>query len=428
MRVTGRTIVALLWAGLVVAAAAQEGPAQRREAKIGESAPEIEATFTNTEGDVSIEKYKGRIVLLFFFKTTDSASMDEAVPILNEVHKDQGRNVVIIGLTPESRQDAESIVGGKEIRFIVGYESQADQSYSVPGYPWIYMVDTMGVVANRFHPLDQLEDKLQAQMNKTPPAGADTKSLQNRYTRARTAYNDSEFGKAYTLAKDVRNVVDAESSLGKMTAKLLEEIEEKAKRWLDEAKQAAEKDDFTKACRILAEISVRFEGTDLAGDAENEIGRLMGNREVKPKIRKALNNAKGELLNDQAADREAGGRFLEAIKLYRQATEEYPNTDAADVADQAIERISDDPRAQKIIKKRRAEEDADRWLDIADRFSKVEMYSKAREYYQRVIDVHPTTRAGSKARERLAALPEDEPEEEVEETEEIVEEDSEVQS
>lgn len=386
-----------------------------REAKLEEPAPEIRAeSFLNAEGHVALDKYRERIVVLFFFRADDSASV-EALPILNRVHKELGpRGVVVIGLTPEKKEKAESIVKGKEVQFIVGFGAETEQSYKVTSFPLIYLIDTAGILVNRFHPLENLEDKLQSQIARTPPAGADIKSLQNRFAQARTALGNKEYGRAYTLARDVEKLADKESALGKAVAALIAELNEAARKWLEEAKEAAKGSDYAKACRVLSELSVRFAGTDIGGEADNEIARLMGNRDVKPQIRKALDNAKGQLLNDQAADHEASGRFLEAIKLYRQASEDYPGTEAAEAADKAIERIAGDPRAQEIIAKRRAEEDADRWLDIADRFAKVEMYGKAREFYQRILNDHPETRAASKARERLARLPEAEPSEELE--------------
>lgn len=431
MRATVGTILTVFLAGLAVPAVAQRGapgqpqPQQEQqegdkeklwEAKIDEPAPPIKAaSFMNIDGDVSLERFKNRIVVLFFFRTDDSPSMDEAVPLLNRLHKEMGsQGVVIIGLTPEKKEKAESIIKGKQIKFAVGFEAKYDETYKPPGPPYVYLITPTSKVANRFHAGDDLEGKLKTQLRQTPPEGADTKSLQNRLRRARQALNDKQIGKAHTLAKDVSTLVEKESSLGRRVADLMEKIDEAAQKWLEEAKASAKAKDHDKAVQILAELSVRFEGTKIGGDADDEIGRLLADREVKPKVKKAKDNAKGELLNDQAADSEASKRYLEALKDYRAVTEKYSNTEAAKTAEDAIERINSDPSAQQIIANLRADEQADRWLDIADRFAKVEMHGQAREYYQRIVEVYPTARATAKARERLEKLPEEEPDDQSE--------------
>jgi tetratricopeptide (TPR) repeat protein len=165
-------------------------------------------------------------------------------------------------------------------------------------------------------------------------------------------------------------------------------------------------------CQILAEISVRFAGTEVAVSADDERGRLMGDGKVKPKMLKAIENAKGGLLNDRAAESETTGRYLESLKLYRTVTEDFPDTDAARTASESLDRLTADPKVQDTIRGLRATEEAERWLDIGDRFAKIEMYGKAREYYQRVLDTHPGTQAAPKAQERLARVPEEKSDEE----------------
>lgn len=417
MRAVQWLLIGLLLTGwLVVPVQAQDNNDEESEepkpvAKIGEPAPEIEAEFTNADGDVSIEKYKGRIVLLFFFRTDDAASM-EAFAILNGIHKKFGnRGVVIIGMTKEERDTAEGLVNGKKAEFIIGYKAENDESYKVAAVPEVYMVDTRGVLTNRFHPADQFEDRLLAQFEMTPPAGADLEALEAKFGRARKWYHGKEYGKAFTLLKELGDVVDNSSTLGGSVSKLKDDVESASKDWLEEARTAIRTEKFEVAARILAELSVRFRGEEVADDAENEIGRVMGRREAKNIMKTALENAKGEVLNDEAANYEAVRRFLEARRLYRQTSEEHPDTQAAKVAEEAIERINADPVALEIIKKHRADAQASRWLDIGDRYAKVEMYTDARDYYQRVVDEYPTTRAGSQAKERLRELPEEEPEE-----------------
>jgi tetratricopeptide (TPR) repeat protein len=246
-------------------------------------------------------------------------------------------------------------------------------------------------------------------MRRTPPAGADPEALKARFNLAKQALDGKEYGRAYSLAKDVGTLLEKDNPIGQSATKLMEQVQEAAKKWLEEAQEAIKAKDYDKACRILAEITVRLEGTPVAADASKEVARLLGDRELKPKIRKALDNAKGLVLNDQAAMQESAQRFVDAVRIYRETANTYPDSDAAAAAEKAIERISVDPKTKQAIAAMRTEDEADRWLDLGDRLAKVKLYAKAREYYGNILEKHPDSRAASKAKDRLAKLPPDEP-------------------
>jgi peroxiredoxin/tetratricopeptide (TPR) repeat protein len=390
---------------------------------IGERAPELAAAgWANYSGTPKLDRFRGHVVVLFFFRSDDASG--DAISTLNDANQTFSRlGVVFIGLTPQKKEQAETLVKGKDVKFIIGYGVDTAGRYEVSAYPKVYLLDTDGVLVQRFHPGDDFEDRLRSQLRKTPPTGADEEGLSRRLEQAKTALKDEAYGKAYTLAQDVNKLADKDSALGKAAADLMKKIEDAARKWLEEARTAAKtaaapntKDADReaandKACRILAELSVRFSGTDVGKQADDEIGRLMGDARLKTKLRTALDSTRGELLNEQAAEEEANGRYLEAFRLYGTVTEEHPDTNAAKTADQALDRLRTDPKLKETIKNLRADDEAERWLDIGDRFSRLEMYGKAREYYERIVALHPSTAAGPKAKERLARLPEEKPEE-----------------
>lgn len=435
-----RILAWLLVGGLTAAALAQGGgrqggrPASGQEDKeedttgprivaIGELTPELSAGgWVNHAGTPRLERFRGRVVVLFFFRT-DGASLDFIAP-LNDLYKKFSRQgVVIVGLTPQKKELAERLIKDKEIKFVVGYGADVTERYEVSAFPRVYLLDTVGRLASRFHPADELETRLRTQLRRTPPTGADSSALTRRLEQARTALRDNKYGVAYTLAQDVTKLAERDSEPAKAAAELLKKIEDAARKWLDEAKAAAgEAGDpgmkdadkearYDRASAILAELSVRFAGTDLGQQADDEIGRLMGDARLKTRLRTALSNARGQLLLGVAAEEEAGGHYLEALRLYRGVTEEFPDTEAAQAAGGALERLRSDPKLRESIKDARADDEAERWLDLADGFAKLEVYGKARELYERVVSQHGGTPAATRARERLVRLPEEEVEE-----------------
>lgn len=396
MRVTVRIALFACVGALVSAAAGQ---------KVGSAAPDINTpNYFGTEDHLSLTKFKGKIIVLLFWRSTDSASTD-ALTALNKIHKTYGRRgVVVLALSPEDKEQVETTAKGKNVEYSYGYGGDVDKLYEVRSFPQAFLIDTRGIVVWRGHPQDDLEERLKQQIQKTPPAGSDPEALKQRYTLAQKAYGNGEITKAYTIAKDVSAVAGKEG-IGDKANTLLENIDKAAKKWLEEARDAVKAEKYDEGCRKLAELSVRFAGTELGKQADDEIGRLQGDAKTKGPMRKALENARGQFKNDQAADAEGTKQYGEALAIYREVTEKYADTDAGKAAKEAVERIHGDPTVQAQIKTLRAGEEADRWLDLGDRFAKVEMYDLARDRYEQIVKAHPQTEAAKKAKQKLEKLP-----------------------
>ena len=411
MRTTFAKLVPVMLVMLAITAQAQR---YEPRAIIGEPAPDLRyrednRTQENDEGESLLEKHlRKSIVVLFFYRPKEVAST-EAFPVMKKLWEDyHEKGVVIIGMSPNKKEDVESIMREHEVPFDTFYGGGAHFIYGVPSFPHVYLIDTSGILVSRFSPLDNLEERVATQLRKTPPAGADREAQAERLAKARTAQAGKDYGRAYAYAKDVQYLAGKDSPLGTEAGDLIKELEKVGKEWLEEAREKARAEDYKEACRILAELSVRFAGTDLGSDADRENSRLIGDQEMKPIVRKAIDNAKGWVQNDLAADHEAGKRYMEAIRVYRDVLDKYPDTEAATAAEKGIDRITNDPQAKETIAAQRTEDQADRWLDIGDRFVRAEMFEKARAYYELLCNTYPDSRAAAKAKERLEKLPEPE--------------------
>lgn len=413
---SGRVRVAgiVLASALAGSALAQYGPPKPI---IGERAPDIRFTDSDSKfteerdkGISLLERYADRIILLFFFRTDDPASV-EALPLMKELQgKLGGKGVVFIPVTSEKKETAETAFKARDMGFEFAIFGNLHVFYGVSAFPRVYMIDTNGILADHFHPADRMEERILAQMRRTPPPGADPQTFHRWLQQARTAVSEKRYGRAYTYARDVRSLTDNADALHKEAEELVKSIEESTKTWLEEARTAANGKEYDKACDILAEVSIRFEGTDLGAEADREISRLMGDGTLKPKLNRAKEEAKGDLRNASAAELLITKRYYEALKAYRAVSETYPDTKAAAEAEKVIDKINDDPEAQALIKKARAEEEADRWLDIGDRYARARLYSKAREYYEKIRQTHPNTPSAARVEQRLKDLPqEDQP-------------------
>jgi tetratricopeptide (TPR) repeat protein len=392
--------------------------------KVGEPAPELpyrpddERNRERESERFAISELRGRIAVLFFFRSTNPESID-AMPILagiQRAHRTEGVRVVL--LTPEKKEKVQGTLTAQNLEEVsLFHGADISDLYQVVSYPYVFIVDPAGIITWKGHPLDDLAARVKEQIRKTPPIGADQEALTARLSRAEGLLAKGEPGRAFTLTMKVLRVTEAGSPLHERAKGLKEKLLEAGKKWLEECRSAYRDGDHKKACRIAAEVSVRFqtdarEGPEkeLVAEADTEIGRLRGDLNTKDMVMKAVENARAEIKNDEAAELEANKEYLPALRLYRQVMDDFPKTEAGKAAREALERIQADPKIQALIRRERSEAQAQRWLGIAERYERVRMFAQAREQYQKIINEHPRSAAAARAKEALRKLPKDEAE------------------
>lgn len=380
---------------------------------IGAKAP----LWDEVRGDIRIEqdqipRFRDKIILLLFWRTNNAESL-EALDTLAAIHDDFSKlGVTVIGIVPEPHDRVQPIVEGRKVPFQVvprnndGRGRGLEWLYSVSSYPRVYLIDTNGIITWVGHPDDDLEDRVRKQMSRTPPAGATSKLTKDRMARAEAALKKDDVVRAFTHAKSVRDAVERDSAPFNAAKALMEKCEEAAKELVKSAAEHFRAEEFQKAADIVCQIAVRMEGTDVAKQAESEIARLRGHVRAKDFVKKGLDNAKGEILNDEAAEFETLDQFPDALRLYEEVSDKYKDTPAAKHAEAAIKRFREDPTTSKRINERRASEDAERWIDIGDRYRKLALNVLARRYYNEVIKQYPDTEVAKLAKDRLKGLPE----------------------
>jgi hypothetical protein len=296
--------------------------------------------------------------------------------------------------------------------------------------PYVALVDPRGVLVWRGVPDDRLEQRLADLIERSKPPLGDQRWLDRRYRKAERFLNQGDYGRAFTVARDLFRMTDDSHAEHSKSEALMPRCVEAAERGLTEAIQAERDGDLEEAARIVAQIAVRFHDPDEAegGDrdrpgqgqgpgqrnrqnesinrrAELEIGRMNGNRELKALIREARNNAEGELQIDYAKDYEDDDFYIEAKRIYEDVVEDFEDTDAAKEAKRRLRRIERDKSIREKVAQRRARDQAVRWLDIGERFATLKMYDEARERFERIITEHSDTVAAERAKELLAELP-----------------------
>lgn len=374
--------------------------------KEGQEAPDFEFEPTGGGGKITRDSLKGRYVILTFFRTTD-ADIRDILNELNRLHeKHSRRGVTIIAATSEDRQRADELIKELNLGFPVAYGVDGSGSvFRVQVSPQYYLIDPRSIVVRRGHPKDNLEEQLLDHVRRLAPVGWEPGSLERRLQAAQAAVDKGDIGRGYTAAKAIFEIADQNSPLRDQAKSVQDKAAKAAREWISQAKSAFSAERFEEAARRIAVIVVHFSGEEVALEAEREVTRMNGDARAKGLIRAALDNVRGEILNEEAAELEGRGQFIEAIAAFRKTIEKYEKTEAAKLAQAAVDRIQSDPAIQAKLQKQRREEQASRWLDLGDRYARVKMYERAREQYTKVIEQHGEAEAASRARQRLEKLP-----------------------
>lgn len=396
MRNTSRISAATL--AILVGSAAWAG-------QVGKPAPELRIRDKQGGKDrFSLAQMRGRIVLFCFWRPDNTESYDAIVGLNELAKKYRPRGVKFVAVTPRGKEESKQVYEDK-INYHMLFMSTSEELYNVTSYPMAYIIDTRGILRWRGYPDDDLETRLREQIERTPPVATDTASLRKRLARADSARSAGKLGRAYQLASQVLGVAeDISDKLEKEAEKLIKDIERDARKKLADVTKALKSGDIEKNCAIIADMNERLGDSEIVDDLAKEVSRLRGDKKYKDKIKAAITNAKGLLRNEQAAEIEKEKRYVAALEVYREVTEKFPDTEAAEKAQAAIKRINTTTSIQRQIKSAAAEVEAQRWLDLGDRYVRVELPDEAKKQYQKVVKQHSRSKAARKARRRLTEL------------------------
>lgn len=384
------------------------------------------------EDDFAIRRLRGRILVLYFWRSTSLESIQLFPKLIALDKKLRSRGIRFVAFTGDNQERAKKALEERNIE-ILGDKwtfygpifRMVEQSYGAMAQPGVVIIDPFGNIAWRGDPNDHLEERLIELADATKPIAGNSKLLDQWLRKAEKFASEDELGKAYTLARSVYRVTDDEVAQHSAALSQMEKLEGKAADWLKKAIEEERSGNLEKAAYIVSQIAVRFEDEDkdyrktdannqnnesnpregVVRDAYNEIGRMNGDRKLKELIRTAMDNARGEILNEHAAKYEELGRYDIARKLFEDCQEKYKDSPAGKDAKSALDRIATDRKIRKDLDKLRSEDEARRWMDLGDRFAEAEMPELARGWYEKVVKEHGDTRFAKDAKAAMEKLP-----------------------
>jgi len=400
---------------LIVAVSSATAQIQLNTRAVGEQVPSFEykedANAQDSKTFSVVDDMPGRVVVFFFWRSKDARSLDWMKKIQAMSERYRQRGVSFVSMTTDKNEQIDKAFEDEDTdvfrgdRFVWGPGARpVDELLGAMSQPSVMLVDPWGYISWRGTRFDTFEQRLEALVQKTKPHAGDNAWLQRKLSEAERLKGKGEYARAFTIAKRVLKIAGESSTVGGAATTHMDEYVAATSAWIKKAVKLAEDKKYDEAARIMADISVRMEDTDVIEEAELELGRMRGDRRMKDPIRKALEDARGQVRNEIADELRDDDRYVAATKIYREVVKDREDTPAAEYAQKQIDTFKKNAAVRKQVQENRAWAQATRWLDMGDHYAELEMNEQARDSYQRIIDEHPGSDAAGMARERLKAL------------------------
>ena len=128
---------------------------------VGQKAPEIKAKkWINAKGDVSLEKFKDKVVVVEFWATWCPPCRKAIPHIVKLYNENKDKGLVVIGLTSEKEKKIKKFIKEMKMKYIVGAESQTGGAYNVRGIPHAFVI-VDGIVVWEGHPAGGLDEAVE---------------------------------------------------------------------------------------------------------------------------------------------------------------------------------------------------------------------------------------------------------------------------
>lgn len=404
--------------GGIASATAQ--PNNNKKLKEGEDfAPDFQAddwVFPSAaESEVpSLKELRGTVVVVFFWVSRHEGGKF-ILPYMNLLDASDtfGRKggIVMIGLTDADRKRTDEMVKENKITFPVGTSSKSAQEWEIDGEFGLAIVDTEGKLAYRGSGVDLqgMQSKLAEIISKGPPTRAhpiEARLARQDIAEARTLIGGGKFKDAYFLAGRAADRSVFGDPITSDALELTDLIERMAQERVAQVQPLLDKKNFKEAANVLRHVVRDFRGSATQREARKWMADL---EKENDEFKKAMSSFQGEgtaakLVYDAREELRAK-RIGEAYRKLSRTVTDYPDTEAADVAREMIDRMKKNENMWGFVLDDQAAGEAPRLLAQARNLIKERKYAEAKKILERVRKDFSGTVYDDEARDELIKMP-----------------------
>jgi len=376
------------------------------ELPTGTKAPEITATDWLNTPPLTLEKLRGRIVVVEFWATW-CGPCRATIPHLIELHKQYGpKGVVLCSLTDESKSKVEPFAREMGMIYAVGCGSKSGGAYGVRGIPHAFIVDPTGVIAWHGHPAGGLDAAIEKQLKATPPTllsekerAAATALLEN----VEALMQKERYAAALAMLGKLKRP-DADPKIAAHVAQIRARLTAQAEAALKDAQKQIQAEQYYEASLALGRAMALAADTPQGAEARKQFQELYKNDDARAAIEQGKREK--EAADLLAAIEKAKTKKTPAATLdaYDDLANRFPGTKAGATAADKAKAMRADPDLMAQMKNAAAEKDCKGWLSMARNFMRAGLQDKAKPYLDKVITTYPGTDFAKEAKAMLAKM------------------------